>query len=245
MGDQSKSELYQTHHVKGDARSEEIPEQKLEIRLYLIQAQISTPERSPRPSIDYTSQCCAYNVKGWLSILQTRALKFTDDFSQAIKRASRLSGRHPFELRKCAGGGVINTADSPDAVEVSRLIEEPFNNVQSLTFHERCVLLTSCLEEMRAKSIAQLLNILTHDNECYKVLRDVHDQVDLHLLSGADILGVTTSVLAKGILGFRHTQAKVAFCENVEEGCSRTSSLLFYLVPSIALRLKTTSNCGR
>lgn len=87
------------------------------------------------------------------------------------------------------------------------------------------------LSEIRVDALADLSGTLDDADECYTTLKKVHDEADRRVLSDADVIGVTTSGLAKRISVLKHVNAKVIICE--EAGEVMEPHMLSALLPTV------------
>lgn len=96
---------------------------------------------------------------------------------------------------------------------------------------ERCALMNHWLTEIRVDALADLSGAVDDADECYTTLNKVHDEADRRVLSGADVIGVTTSGLAKRISVLKHVSSKVIICE--EAGEVMGPHMLSALLPTV------------
>lgn len=87
------------------------------------------------------------------------------------------------------------------------------------------------LSEIQVDALADLSGTVDDAEECYTTLNKVHDEADRRVLSGADVIGVTTSGLAKRISVLRHVSSKVIICE--EAGEVMEPHMLSALLPTV------------
>ncbi|KAF3035032.1 hypothetical protein E8E12_006473 [Didymella heteroderae] len=139
-------------------------------------------------------------------------------------------GRHPFDTWKPARSNVgaqidIATADIPGLVRKANL------GVHALTLVERRDLMSRWLSEIRGDALADLSGTVGDAEGCFATLNKVHDEADRRVLSGADVIGVTTSGLAKRISVLKHISSKVIICE--EAGEVMEPHMLSALLPTV------------
>ncbi|KAF1930727.1 uncharacterized protein M421DRAFT_99346 [Didymella exigua CBS 183.55] len=141
-----------------------------------------------------------------------------------------VAGRHPFDIWKPAksvAGAELEVA----ATDIPSVLRKANLGVQALKVAERCVLLERWLSEIRVDALADLSRTVDDADECYTTLSKVHDEADRRVLSGADVIGVTTSGLAKRISVLKHVSSKVVICE--EAGEVMEPHMLTVLLPTV------------
>ncbi|KAH8703728.1 hypothetical protein BGW36DRAFT_414157 [Talaromyces proteolyticus] len=114
----------------------------------------------------------------------------------------------------------------------SRSIQElQYSDLETMTTQERRNLHASWLEEIRSEEERDItLAILDHRDAKLK-FDDVRDEMNLQLLQSADVIGITTSGLARNLKFLQRLQSKVVICE--EAGEVLEVNLLTALLPSV------------
>jgi hypothetical protein len=141
-------------------------------------------------------------------------------------------GQHPFNIWK----STAKASDSYhpiDAESAKALIEKANLNVFSLSRKERSALLTHWLGEVCFDTIAGLSATVDDAAGTHVQLTNIHDEADRRILQGADVIGVTTSGLAKRILVFQRVQCKVIICE--EAGEVMEPHMISALLPTVRM----------
>jgi len=92
-------------------------------------------------------------------------------------------------------------------------------------------LLSFSVEEIQRNVTAEAFDGIQLEGRLRQQIQDVHDEVDRRVLATADVIGVTTSGLAKRISVLRHINAQVIVCE--EAGEVLEAHLLSALIPSV------------
>ena len=90
-------------------------------------------------------------------------------------------------------------------------------NVYQLALADRKILVEHWVQEVHSNVITGTCDEIKKDDEIRGLIADVHDEVDRRVLETADVIGVTTSGLAKRISVLRHINAKVVICEEAGE----------------------------
>ncbi|KAL3444860.1 hypothetical protein BJX65DRAFT_319748 [Aspergillus insuetus] len=86
-------------------------------------------------------------------------------------------------------------------------------------------------QETKERIIDGILDDFREDDAFAKQIRDVYDEVDRRVLAEADVIGVTTSGLARRISVLRHIESRVVICE--EAGEVLEAHMLSALIPSV------------
>jgi hypothetical protein len=107
------------------------------------------------------------------------------------------------------------TTPSPRAVD--QMLESAMQNVHSVPPHERHHLIELWMEEIRKDKTDQLYEQVEHATTLRQQLSNVHDEVDRRVLQTADVIGVTTTGLAKRISVLNRVKCKVVICEEAGE----------------------------
>jgi hypothetical protein len=162
--------------------------------------------------------------------LARRYPKIYAQFQSTDADGFTVAGRHPFDTwkpAKPAAGAQIELA----AANIPGLIRKANLGVHALNMAERGMLMGAWLSEIRVAALADLSGTVDDADECYTTLNKVHDEADRRVLSGADVIGVTTSGLAKRISVLKHVSSKVIICE--EAGEVMEPHMLSALLPTV------------
>jgi hypothetical protein len=111
------------------------------------------------------------------------------------------------------------------------IIEKAKRNVWSLSDNDRKTLMNHLMQEIRERIIDGILDDFREDDAFAKQIRDVYDEVDRRILADADVIGVTTSGLARRISVLRHIESRVVICEKAGEVLE--AHMLSALIPSV------------
>ena len=132
-----------------------------------------------------------------------------------------LVGRHPFDIWMANGASVNTSTVQPDPASIqlnsSNIIRKAIENVQSLSPIERRRLVDIWIEEIQRDATEEFLDIIKDVEGAQHCLSNVHEEANRRILQGADIIGLTTSGLAKQISTLRHVRCKVVICEEAGE----------------------------
>ncbi|KAI9804272.1 MAG: hypothetical protein M1833_007079 [Piccolia ochrophora] len=124
-----------------------------------------------------------------------------------------------------------STANSQQLKPLDILQEQAENDVYSLSTCERAVL----LDQWVKGATDECLNLLHERLETFRQHKReramIFEEIDRRCLEEAEVIGITTTGLAKKIETLRHVKAKVVICE--EAGEVLESHLLSALLPSV------------
>jgi hypothetical protein len=108
-------------------------------------------------------------------------------------------------------------AITPSPRAVDQMLESAMQNVHSVPPHERHHLVEFWMEEIRKDKIDRLYEQVEHATTLRQHLSNVHDEVDRRVLQTADVIGVTTTGLARRISVLKRVKCKVVICEEAGE----------------------------
>lgn len=230
VGGQSKSELLEGHNLRDIAKSE--GKTKTEAyRSAMMYKELEEHEKDINRILGRLH--ASIKRADWKGLNYHVARKYTKihhRFRTTDDDGFTTAGKHPFDAWKPAilANG---TQSHRTATEIQRIIQKATLNVHALDPLERCVLIRHWLSEIRLDAMAELSQAVIAADKCYTVLNNVHDEADRRVLEGADVIGVTTSGLAKKISVLQHVNSKVIICE--EAGEVMEPHMLSALLPTI------------
>lgn len=168
--------------------------------------------------------------KGLSHHISRKYPKIHAQFRKTDEDGFTVAGRHPFDTWKPAKSATgvqleVTATDIPGIIRKANL------EVHSLNVAERCALVERWLSEIRVDALADLSGTVDDADKCYTTLNKVHDEADRRVLAGADVIGVTTSGLAKRISVLKHVSSKVIICE--EAGEVMEPHMLSALLPTV------------
>ncbi|KAH8689897.1 NFX1-type zinc finger-containing protein 1 [Talaromyces proteolyticus] len=125
-------------------------------------------------------------------------------------------GRHPFDI----WADVPSVAEPGTAfttLDMASIIQKAGTNVQSLAYNERGMLIKLWTEEIRRDAAEEFFEIIKDAEATQRHLTNVHEEINRRVLQGADVIGLTTSGLAKNISTLQRVRSKVVICEEAGE----------------------------
>lgn len=151
-------------------------------------------------------------------------MQFREVDDEGFQQASK---RPPFEI--WANAGPSSAAEINATVEA--LLQRARNDVYQLSKSERNRLLQHWISELQLDLSDNLFEQVKEASKAFKTLTNIHDETNKRILEDADVIGVTTTGLAKNIAMLRYVKAKVVVCE--EAGEVMEPHMLSTLLPSV------------
>ncbi|UPX11033.1 uncharacterized protein EKO05_0001659 [Ascochyta rabiei] len=230
VGGQSKSDLLDGHNLRDIAKSEG----KTKNEAYKSAMTYKGLEEHEQHVNKILGRLHASNkTADWKALGYHISQKYPKIHSQFRKTDDdnfALVGKHPFDTWKPARS-VIGPHSQATAMEIQDIVKKATHSARSLEHFERCILVQHWLAEIRLDAVAELSQTVDTANDCYTTLSKVHDEADRRVLAGADVIGVTTSGLAKRISVLQHVSSKVIICE--EAGEVMEPHMLSALLPTV------------
>ncbi|KAL8637451.1 MAG: hypothetical protein Q9228_005277 [Teloschistes exilis] len=149
-------------------------------------------------------------------------------FSRVDEQGFESVGRDPFDI------WLSQKSDVPAQqlpVSINRLLLIATRNVHSVLPVYREQLVAHWAAEIRADATDSLFESVKEANMLHSHRTAIHDDVDRRVLQTADVIGVTTTGLAKRIASLQHVKSKVVICE--EAGEVLEPHVLSALLPSV------------
>jgi hypothetical protein len=140
-------------------------------------------------------------------------------FSDVDEDGFEVVGRHPFDVWASSGSTRSKVAQGQALMlhENDALLEKAERNVHSLSRAERDVIRNIWAQEVRDIALDDIFERVKHTERIQKKITNVHDEIDRRVLQGADVIGITTTGLAKRIATLQHVSCKVIICEEAGE----------------------------
>ena len=166
------------------------------------------------------------SLKAHLSKVHPRIYR---QFDRVDEAGFTLVGDNPFDNWARAMNEHQPVGVSTESID--RLLAEATVNVYSVSASNRRRLVTYWVESIRDEMSNRLSDEVKAVHMSQQRLRNVYDEVDRRVLQTADVIGVTTSGLAKRIPVLRHVTSKIVICE--EAGEVMEPHMLSALLPSV------------
>lgn len=107
--------------------------------------------------------------------------------------------------------------DEVDVVRLERLTRAAQEDIHTLTKPERQILAMEWFKQWRESEIARIFEAIDHAASLRNDINTVHDEVNRRALIQADVIGITTTSLARHIKTLRRLGSKVIICEEAAE----------------------------
>lgn len=138
-----------------------------------------------------------------------------NQFSSIDEDGFHIVGRHPFETWIMSPNPSSGTR--PIQIEAQQLLDKATMNVHSLSHVERRNLVTFWTQEIESEAVDELFGNLKMAEAIQRTINNIHDEVDRRVLDGADVIGITTTGLARRIDLLQHVACKIVICEEAGE----------------------------
>lgn len=149
-------------------------------------------------------------------------------YSQIHKQFSRFDedgfervGKPLFDawLPSNSGDGTFteNGEISPAATLINQVLQKAAVNVNSLSQQEKQMLVDFWCQDIYDNALDDLYERVKSTDSAHKQLADIHDEVDRRVLQAADVIGITTTGLAKRISTLQRVRCKIVICEEAGE----------------------------
>lgn len=159
--------------------------------------------------------------------LRRRYPRIYRQFDRTDKEGFEVVGRHPFEI--WVTGGTRQVLD--DAETSTEIINRANTDIHSLFFGHRRKIIDIWSQEMLQESSEEFFELSRDVKHIQTRLSNVYEEIDRRVLQEAEVVGMTTSGLAKNILALQHVKAKVVICE--EAGEVMEPHVMSALLPSV------------
>lgn len=172
--------------------------------------------------------------RNWISFNAHLGRKYPQVHSQFSNIDSegfiRVGNLEPFDLWTTGKGE--NRAKLEEPLRSLKTILSMANrDIYRLALADRETLLNHWENEVYVDMVDKAFHEIQKNDGIGRQITDVYDEVDRRVLETAEVIGVTTSGLAKRISVLKHVNAKVVICE--EAGEVLEAHMLSALIPSV------------
>lgn len=126
-------------------------------------------------------------------------------------------GRHPFDIWAGDASSTEQPGTTSPTLDSASVVQKAERNIQSLSYAEKRVLIELWTKELRKNAGEEFFEIVEDAKGAQGDLMSVHEEIDRRILQDADVIGLTTSGLAKNISTLQHVRSKVVICEEAGE----------------------------
>ena len=166
------------------------------------------------------------NLKGYLSSTDPLILR---QFDLVKEDGFTTVGGEPFD--NWAREKSPQQSDGASMEPIEQLLAQARANVYSVSVDDRKRLVAHWVDNIRDEKSNELFDEVKAADQSELESMKVYDEVDRRVLQTADVIGVTTSGLAKRIAALQHVRCKVVVCE--EAGEVMEPHMLSALLPSV------------
>lgn len=166
-------------------------------------------------------------------------------FSRVDDDDYEMVGRHPFDVWVGNKFQVKSqkSDDTASSLTTKELLQRAAQDVHVLSLQDRHRMVEFWVQETREDGTNEVFELFKSAEGLRKLLADVHDDVDRRVLQTADVIGVTSTGLARKMSTLRHVRSKVVICEEAGEVMephilhqyrnNNPSILTFYLIDNL------------
>ncbi|KEF56837.1 uncharacterized protein A1O9_07027 [Exophiala aquamarina CBS 119918] len=170
--------------------------------------------------------------------LQRQYPRIYAQFRQIDEKGYKSVGRHPFERWAAAGHSFeVPLGTGGDKLTMARepvdgfLLQKAEENVYLLSQEETRKLVRMWTQEIQDYALNDLFERVKRTGDHQQEIKILHDEVDRRALQSADVIGITTTGLAKRISTLKRVRSKVVICE--EAGEVMEAHMLSALLPTV------------
>jgi hypothetical protein len=174
----------------------------------------------------------------WIQInryLARRHPRIHSQFSRFDRDGFELAGKDPFDvwlsLKTPNSGDDADRETETNFETIEELLNTATQDVHSLMPHQRHQLVEHWVQELLKEKTDHVFELVKETESSRALLTAIHDDADRRVLQRADVIGVTTTGLAKRISTLRHVMCKVVICE--EAGEVMEPHMISALLPNI------------
>ena len=141
-------------------------------------------------------------------------------FSRIDEEGFKTVGREPFDIwikDEPQGSHEQFNKTEEAAQRVDHILAQATRNVHSISPSGRGRLVEYWTEEILTDATDQLYEGVKEANNLQKQLTNVHDEIDRRVLQTAEVIGVTTTGLARRIETLQRVASKIVICEEAGE----------------------------
>jgi hypothetical protein len=230
IGSQSKSKLLEGKNLRVIAQSEENKTRTEKYILAMAYKALEEGDKSVKKHFQRLNRLQKspdwQNLREYLRRSQPR---IHSQFSRVDDEGFETVGREPFDV--WATTNTQSTGQQPNDTPLDQILVTAAGNVWSLASHDRDRLIQLWADKARAEVTDQLYEDIKATEDCHRGLDNVHNEVDRRILQSAEVIGITTSTLARRIATLEHVRAKIIIVE--EAGEVLEAHMLSALLPSI------------
>ena len=175
--------------------------------------------------------------KGWANVenhILHRHPRIHSQFHRVDEDGFTTVGKEPFDI--WAGDKLPAWSEQSERAHfplesIEHLLAQATQNIHRIALPNRHRLVDFWTEQIRNETTDKLFEMVKLADDLHQQLTNVHDDVDRRVLQTADVVGVTTTGLARRIATLQHVRCKVVICE--EAGEVMEPHMISALLPSV------------
>ncbi|KAF1968342.1 hypothetical protein BU23DRAFT_592152 [Bimuria novae-zelandiae CBS 107.79] len=234
IGGRSRSQLLEDHNLRVIAQSE--PKTKSEGRqIYEAYKELEEYEEDIKSTLsELTSAPKRLTWNDFVDYLRDNHASIHSQFHRHEEDGFKQVGRHPFDiwiqelLRKASK---MPAQPAASLQRLAAIKKKAAMDMHSLSVWEGYTLVQYFIGELRQSSKAEFFETFTDAIATQRHLKDVQEEVRRRVLQDADVIGLTTTGLAKNIATLQRVQCKVVICE--EAGEVMEAHMLSAMLPTV------------
>ncbi|ORY07796.1 NFX1-type zinc finger-containing protein 1 [Clohesyomyces aquaticus] len=213
IGGQSKSTILEELNLRKVSQ----PESKTKSENYLLHTSYQALEEESKKIKSNLGRLHGTAKRpNWKTLeyhLRSRYRQIHRQFRDTDDEGFKVAGRHPFDTWMPAGSSDVKLTTAQAKI----VLEKARDNVNDLAQEERHALVNFWTQEICDFALDDLYERVRTTDSTQKQLVDIHDEVDRRVLQAADVVGITTTGLAKRISTLQRVRCKVVVCEEAGE----------------------------
>ena len=154
-------------------------------------------------------------------------------FRQTDADGFQTVGRHPFDIWASfqTDADAVKDYDTETDIDHDVVLHKASLDVHALSLTERRHLMQFWSKENFKQALNDLIEDIEYTSSKQRDVSNIHDEVDRRVLQEADVIGITTTGLAKRISTLKRIRCKVVICE--EAGEVMEPHMLSALLPNV------------
>jgi hypothetical protein len=217
VGGQSRSELLEGYNLRDVAEGET----KTRTESYRAHTAYTTLEECEKEAKKSLGRLFSTHLHAeWSNLnrhISRKYPKIHKQFQRIDDDGFETVGRHPFDVWNTSTAADRRQAVNVPALDLDNVLRRAAADVHSLSNAEKRALVKKWTDEICYDVAAGFSATVDKTTKTQQLLQDIHDESDRRVLQGADVIGVTTSGLAKRISLLKHVRCKVIICEEAGE----------------------------
>ena len=154
-----------------------------------------------------------------------------NQFNEVDADGFKTVGRHPFDIWASSKKDLVDDIGIETEVDHDAVLRKASQDIHCLSPLERGQLLNFWTTENYKQAVDDLYEDIKHTSSEQREVSNIHDEVDRRVLQEADVIGITTTGLAKRISTLQRLRCKVVICE--EAGEVMEPHMLSALLPTV------------